>query len=877
MMGVYELTEFATGFVVFPHPIGTMKAFRPTLLTLLLLTASFGFSADTPKAAMPDKHVAVFEKYCFECHDSLTEEGGVNLDDLGFGLDTIESAELWQKVLNSMNSGEMPPEDEPQVSDEEKEAFLEDLSKQIVLAREALSDSGGVMTMRRLNRREYENTVFDLLGVRIDTADLPDDANSGGFDTAGNALFFSSDQFEQYLNLARGALDEAFLFGKAPPKKLVIKRESEDKKNKFFERTSSKIKLDFDKAQEWRATKGAKEPKEFGFIDESDVRFHERLYNQQYKTFRRYLDNELSNSGVLLEKHFNGAVVDPIDIPGKWPVGEYIIRANVGALKDADAHQKFIEFGQTGNGARGGEMKVLGYRHITGSVDQPQVIEFRVRVAKTGGRSFGLRSRQHNNRDATRAEFLQSQVRNKVGPPPSLWVDWIEIEGPVYEEWPPQGVSELFFKGREWWKLPDQDQYAREIIERFATRAFRIKKPSETFLEKLFTLYKTERDTGKKFHEAIKEPLAVVMASPGFLYLLEPAPGQEKRELSPMETAVRLSYFLWSSPPDEKLYEAARSGELAKPAKLGWHANRMLDDPRADEFIASFAHQWLHMDRLDFFQFDFRKYPEFDESVKASARKEVYETIRSIITEKRPLADLLNADHVVVDNLLANYYALADVNHEGFQKVNLPTNSPRGGLLGMAAIHAMGSDGTRSSPVERGTWVLRYLLDDAPPPAPPNVPQLSRLEGKLLGPREIINAHMEEAQCAQCHRKIDPIGFGLENFDAAGSWRESMTLTQVEKKKGKKKKVIQIDASGTLPNGAVFTDYFEMRDAIAKQDDAFERGFAESLIEYALGRPYGFSDESLRERLIKRADAKNGEIREFVIALIQSKPFRTKK
>ena len=854
-----------------------MKALRPILLTLFLISTSIGFSADERKAMMPEKHSAVFEKYCFECHDSLTEEGGVNLENLAFGLDSIEAAELWQKVLNSMNSGEMPPEDEPQVSDAEKETFLEDLSKQIVLAREALSDTGGVMTMRRLNRREYENTVFDLLGVRVDAADLPDDANSGGFDTAGNSLFFSSDQFEQYLSLARAALDEAIIFGKQPPKKLVLRRESEEKRNKAFERTSSNIKRDYDKAQEWRVTEGAREPKEFGFIDESDVKFHERLYNQQYRTLRRYLDHELADSGVLLEKHFNGAVTDPIDLPKKWPSGEYIVRAKVGALKNTEAHQRFIEFGQTGNGGRGGEMDVLDCRKITGSVDQPQLIEFRVPITKTGGRSFALRSRQHNNRDATRSQFLQHQVKNKVGPPPALWVDWIEVEGPFYEEWPPRGVSELFFKGAEWWTLPDQDLYAHEMIERFATRAFRIKKPSETFLKKLFVLYKSEIDAGKKFHEAIKEPLAVIMASPGFLYLLEPVPGQEKRELTPMETAVRLSYFLWSSPPDEKLYEVARSGDLAKPGKLAWHANRMLDDPRADEFIASFAHQWLHMDRLDFFQFDFRKYPQFDESVKASARLEVYETIRSIITEKRPLADLLNSDHVMVDDLLANYYGLDGVNHEGFKKVKLPADSPRGGLLGMAAIHAMGSDGTRSSPVERGAWVLRYILNDPPPPAPPNVPQLSRLEGKLLGPREIISAHMEEAQCAQCHKTIDPLGFGLENFDAAGLWRESMTLTQVVKKKVKKKKEIQIDARGTLPDGAVFANYFEMRDQIAKQDGAFERGFAEALIEYGLGRPYGFSDESLRERILKRADAKNGEMREFIIALIQSKPFRTKK
>ena len=853
------------------------------LFSLLPLTA---FSANESAAIVPEAHFAIFEKYCLECHDSLTEEGGVNLDEISFKIDTVASAELWQKVLNTLNSGEMPPEDEPQLSDKEKTEFLDDLSHEMVAAREILSDSGGVITMRRLNRREYENTIYDLLGVTIEAEELPADTNSDGFDTTGAALFFSSDQFEQYLSLGRRALDQTFLLSKEAPKVLSFKRESEPSINKFFTKTTAKLKTSYDKAQEWRVVADTKKPGDFGFIDEDDVKFHERLYNQQYATYRHYLDSPEANSGILLSQLFNGAVVDKVEIPKKWPAGEYVLKVRAAALEKAPSHERFMEYGLVTSNGRAGELDLLGCIKITGTMDAPEVIEIPVTVSQTGSRVFGLRQRQHNNRDATRAAFLKSQVKNKVGPPPSLWVDWVEMTGPHFDEWPPRGISEIFFKGREWWTQPDEDVYAREMIERFATRAFRIKTPSQSYLDRLFDLYLIEKNKGKKFHESIRVPLATVLASPGFLYLIEPVPnlGEGKnpssstRELTGLELAVRLSYFLWSAPPDKALYKAARAGELSQPGKLAAQTNRMLKDSRSDEFISSFAHQWLHMERLDFFQFDFRQFPEFDDSVKAAAREEVYATLRAAINEQRPLRELLKSDHVFANNLLADYYDLEVAQSSKFQKVSLPADSPRGGLLGMAAVMAMGSDGNRSSPVERGAWVMRKLLNDPPPPAPANVPQLSRLQGELLSPREMQNAHMEEAQCAQCHRKIDPIGYGLENFDAAGKWRETMVLQRAGKKKGaKKRKVIDIDAHGQLPSGVAFQNFAELRDSIASESNAFERSFTEALIEYSLGRPYGFSDESLRERILKRARSKDGEVREFIHALVQSKPFRTKK
>ena len=227
---------------------------------------------------------------------------------------------------------------------------------------------------------------------------------------------------------------------------------------------------------------------------------------------------------------------------------------------------------------------------------------------------------------------------------------------------------------------------------------------------------------------------------------------------------------------------------------------------------------------------------------------------------------------VVFPALLANYYGLEGVSGDEFRKVPLPAGSPRGGLLGMAAILAMGGNGEHTSPVERGAWVLRKLLHDSPPPAPPNVPQLARLEGKLLTTRERLAAHMEEPQCASCHRKIDPIGFGLENFNAGGKWRTEDTY----EKRGVGKKTWPIDPSGQFHNGLAFKDYFELRDLVASRTAGFARGFTEALIEYALGRPFGFTDEALAEAVVARAEAKDFVLREFLHALVASPEFGRK-
>jgi hypothetical protein len=474
-------------------------------------------------------------------------------------------------------------------------------------------------------------------------------------------------------------------------------------------------------------------------------------------------------------------------------------------------------------------------------------------------------------------EHNKLKKENGYGHPPAIWVDWVELEGPLSKAGTKAGLARILTENLVGPKESESER-ARKILSEFSLIAFRQVKPAPKFIDQLLALFKTRRTAGEPFEVAIRTPLSVILASPGFLYLHEPSSEKQRRTLTDRELAVRLAYFLWSAPPDAELLALAEKNALHKPATLRQQVNRLLADPRSDEFVSGFVHQWLHMERLDFFQFDTKLHREFDESVRASARREVYESFAHLLRdpESGRLGKLLKSDYVFINGLLANYYGIEGVTGEEFRKVKLPVGSPRGGLLGTAAIHAMGSDGVESSPVERGAWVLRYLLNDPSPPAPPNVPQLSRLADKPLTVREKLSAHQEEAQCASCHRKIDPIGFGLENFDAAGKWRTTGVNRTKAGRNWKTNKTWEIDASGAFHKGPAFADYFELRDRVAEREPDFARGFTEALVSYSLGRPFGFTDEGLALEILGTARKEQYSVSEFVHALVQSKTFITK-
>ena len=1092
---------------------------------MFLLTTAL-HAAEPPHATLDSKHRTFFKDNCLKCHNAEKQKGKVRLDDIAFNVDSVQKADLWQKVLNSINSGEMPPEDEDQPDPVVKTDFLDDLSRMLVVARDRLSDSGGTIAMRRLNRREYKNTIRDLLGVDLAVRELPADGGAGSFDTVGSSLFMSSDQFEQYLALGRQALDEHFAryVAAAPTKPLKVHIEAEATNERiikgFRERTDARERYlkwtsavdaaaahpDNAKGAEairaekkddpkhiysqWRRIQGAPSPTTFGFTDEIHA---EHMGRRDWDHFvphhRAYVEHPLVKTGSFLtidDAYVNSRHI--FQVPSDWPAGDYVVKVRIAVMKGIPRERRFVEFGPMDPS---GVCTVSSTHEIVGSAEQPQVLAIPLKLTESKTRIFMFRERGSHESDASASRlFAEAKQRNGVGPDLALWIDWIEVasantvlasqplkqrrevelhanamvggtyngyfkggneaakaylatgmpqkgiadeqeakfrvrafeeHGPSFERYlndpltktgahltiynvhteevitlPPDQPSgwlktkhevetvapgeyrlrfrigsvmgtpkerhfvelgsriekdefgllqtfqisgttdapqvievpvsitadgprtfvlrekrdvkldhELYQTSRkeagvgpvsalwiDWveWEGPivpsgaessippvlaAGETDARAVLETFAQRAFRGKPPSAAFVDKLYALHNTRIKAGDPFDKAIREPLSVILASPGFLYLQESGlsfSSSEKEELglkpkplSPPELASRLSYFLWSAPPDEPLLKA----DLTKPEVIAREVDRMIASPKADEFVSGFVHQWLGMDRLDFFQFDTKQFRDFDESAKAAARREVYETFAHLLRHNGSLTKLLKSDEVHVNGLLATYYGIEGVTGDEFRQVALPKDSPRGGLLGMAAILAMGSNGERTSPVERGAWVLRHLLHNPPPPAPPNVPQLDRLAGKPISPRERLAAHQEEPQCLQCHRKIDPIGFGLENFNAAGKWREV-------DHDPKTKKDWPIDPAGQFHQGGTFKSYFELRDQIASQSGAFAQGFTEALIEYALGRPYGFTDEPLAVKIVDQAKAKDFAIREFIVALVTSREFGRK-
>jgi hypothetical protein len=884
-----------------------MSARFRLFIFLLCLCALRTRADEMPQARLDEKQRGFFTDYCVECHNEKKHKGKLRLDDISFSIQSVEQADRWQKILNQLNSGDMPPDDAEQPERDRKAEFLDSLSHTLVTARRIIGDQGGRIAMRRLNQREYKNTIRDLLGVEIDVRDLPADSGTGAFDTVGASLFMSSDQIEQYLTLGRRALDEHFAHAAdaANAKTFKAREEAEVVANKqmdgLLKRTTEnhekyvrwttavdeaakrpenveiagQLRKKAEKPRpssgvpfatpllfyfDWDRISGAPPPAEFGFKDAQAAFFEAMMYKNQFTYYSDYqlLPNRDTGAWLLFYQAYRETYVSG----GKqWPAGRYTLRMRVAANEAAPKERRFVEVGQRGEDVS--DFTVFSAHEVTGTLAQPQIIELPVEVSADGKREFAVREKRPNSRTAEIRSYFDEFEKTGHGPVPAIWIDWLEIEGPMKS--PRAATASL--------AAPSQDSAgARAVIARFIARAFRGTQPAPEYLDRLVGLFETRRSLGDSFEDALKEPLSVVLASPGFLYIYEPSSDKGHRRLNSFEIASRLSYFLWSGPPDDELLALARSNALQEPAVLAAQVDRMIADARSQQFVSGFTHQWLGMDRLDFFQFDFKLHRGFDDSTKAAARDEVYQTIACLLREKLSLCRLLKSDFVVINGLLANYYGIDGVSGDEFRKVSLPEGSPRGGLLGMAAILAMGGNGETSSPVERGAWVLRKLLHDPPPPAPPNVPQLARLDGKLLTARERLRAHQEEPQCANCHRKIDPIGFGLENFDAAGKWRTEDRYG----KKGLGEKTWPIEPAGALYRGPAFKDYFELRDIVASRRDPFARGFTEALIEYALGRPFGFSDEDLAEGIVQQARAKDYSVNEFIQALVASDAFHSK-
>lgn len=899
-----------------------------------------------PRAVLPERHRALLQEHCQGCHGPEKQKGKFRVDDLSFTLSDLSTADRWQKVLNALNAGEMPPEEEKPLPGDLKTEFLDELANTLVSARRALSDQRGVITMRRLNRREYQNTLRSLLGADINVSELPGDTAAPGpevvFDTVGSSLFLSSNQIEQYLSLGRDALEDAFERHAARGLEKKLRVEAEES----LPGIQKAIAADFDayerfhrwaKAvgeaaaqpvnqqtvadlsrknanasflrQNWEKLAGAPSPEEFGFerkwvLVDSGVIAAQRAENfdrmsRFHPYYRAYLKlPNLDTGSYFTAPVFHGAPDTVIfslksryyiTIPPNWPAGDYVVRFRIGATAHASGQDQFVEFGY-GRAFQDERWAATSTHHVQGTMDAPQIIEVPVRIRKLSDatdRTFFIRQKGAYYRydvftakDRSLQKFNAALEKNGAGPDPTLWLDWMEVERkPDQNGEIPPGLQALGAIPLDDKSASPSEEDLRIALQRFAREAFRGTAVRAAYVERLLGMYRGYRAEGKTHSTALKETLAIVLASPPFLYLAEPVEDGKRRPLTPVELATRLSYFLWGTAPDARLRSLAEGADLSKSGVLEAETDRLLNDPRSEGFLRPFFQQWLALDRLDFFKFSRKLFPDFDDGTEVAARKEVIETLAHLFRTNSRLGDLLRSDYVVVNNVLADHYGIPGVLGDHFRKVQLPAGSPRGGLLGMAAILAMGGNGEHTSPVERGAWVLRKLINEPPPPAPPNVPQLNRLAGRVLTPRERVQAHQEDPQCASCHRKIDPVGFGLENFDAVGQWRTEDHYQAVNaqgKPIPKAFKTWTVDPSGSFHKGPAFGNFFELREIVASREESFARGFASALTQYALGRPCGFSDEPLLDSMLQRARGRDFAVREFIHALVASSEFHSK-
>ncbi|MCM8529896.1 MAG: DUF1592 domain-containing protein, partial [Lentisphaeraceae bacterium] len=807
-------------------------------LTLFILT--FSINAEETSIKIDHSFRSFFTSYCTDCHNSKKQKGKVQLDDgFSFEIKTVQDADRWQKILSAINAGEMPPEDEAMPKESEKSDFLEMLSDTLVDARKFLADSGNETVMRRLNHQEYKNTIKDLLGVEVDASNLPSDHTSGGFNTDGGALFMSADQIEQHLTIAKKALNESFVTY-ADHKTIKKKIEPEIKTNKRIERLVHDREEKMMRAFQWRNSKDPnKTPKQFGFDSERGIK---SIFIGQDRFYLPQLDyhmHPLKKIGALLSLDHPNPNQSIEFEKNNLPSGFYKIKAAVGRTTTATEERSFLDLGYLNDGSR--DYSRIQTFHITAKYSKPQIIETTVYINDKNNKVVLAEKQTRENARSMLSRSRSQNGRSILGF--SLLVDWIEWEGPLKIQGP-----EIIERILTEFKNKPSKADVRKIIKDFTAKAFRNDQASEEYIDKLCHLYEAKLKLYKKPLKAIIEPLSIVLASPGFLYMSEKSDSNKSTKLTQRELAIRLAYFLWSAQPDQELWDLVSAGKLNEDKTIKTQINRMMSDPKFDNFIHSFTYQWLHMERLNFFQFDLGKFNDFDETMKWAVAEELYQTVKYVTVSDLKTKNLLKSNFVVINALLANHYGIPNVKGEHFRKVKLPADSVRGGLTGMAAVHAMGSDGVHSSPVERGTWVLRKILNQPPPPAPANVPQLSEV-GEGLTIRQMLKAHQKDAQCSHCHKKIDPIGFGLENFGPTGKWRT---------RDNRNKTSTKIDPSGAIYRGPKFKNYLELRDIFHSKKDDFNAGLTSHLLEYALGRKIGFSDQEQLKKIHTDMN-KNGE------------------
>ncbi|MDF1756544.1 MAG: DUF1592 domain-containing protein [Verrucomicrobiales bacterium] len=816
---------------------------------LAIASSSVSLYGDTRGVKMPKHKVEPFLKeYCISCHGPDKQKGQVRFDEVSWDITNNDTAQRWQDVLDVLNGGDMPPEDEKQPSDGEMSEALDTLTGAILKARKRLTDHGGEISMRRLNRREYANTIRDLFGFRLTEDMLPDDGEAATFDTVGAEQYFTSSHFDKYLDLGR-EIAKLGLDWSAKPRveATVTRREQEERVTK---RLREKL-VDLDHKMAMK--KAGATWQEMGFKDEGEMKILFSQFNNRAEKPRQYLQLPKVEEGIYLFEVNNETKRASINRVTDLR-GTYRFRMRGGIYGSPPEIRKFVRIDNNN-----GPLEVL---KVAGTDTKPELHEIEHRPSI---RNRSLSFHVSENRADIRVMDAYLKRVDPEGDVASIYIDWLEIEGPFYDEKRSWFESLIYpeapVKGKRiktvW--VPGN---ARELIEAFAFEAFRRKSPDPNYIDQLVALFESEFSENKKFNQSMSEVFGVILASPQFLFLQE-AGDDQKRTLDNRELAIRLAYFLWSSQPDDELYAA----DLSDSGVLHQQVDRMLKDPKSGEFFKGFVNQWAEMDRFDAITVDESDFFHFNKGIRHSAAQEVIHFFKALVSENLPVSNLIDSDFVVVNPILAEHYEIEGDFENQFQKVVLPADSPRGGLPGQTAFLTLGSNGERSSPVIRGAVLMEKLLHDKPAPPPPNVPELGSGNRKPATNRQMVELHQKQAVCASCHRKMDAIGFGLENFDTVGKWRDT-------EKVGRKQ--VPIEPGGKLPGGVAFNSVNELKQALLTHEADLAEELVESLLAYSLGRTIEFSDSDDVAQILEKIASEKYPMRSMIQEITASALFRTK-
>lgn len=815
------------------------------------------FAEATPQSTLlPIAKLQPFlQTYCVRCHGPQEQNGQTRFDQISWEITNNDEAQRWQDVLDVLNGGDMPPEEARQPANDELARTLDVLTGALLKARRRLTDHGGEITMRRLNRREYVNTIRQLFGFNISPDLIPEDGEAESFDTVGADQFFNSSHFEKYLELGREIGVWAFTWsGKPYGQVTTSRREPEERVTDRLRETLA----DLDRKMAMK--KAGRTWKEMGFKDEGEAQIVFSQFDNRAGKPRRYLQYPHVENGIYMCEVNNETRRFGMN-RGIDPRASYRFRVRGGVVGEPPAIRQFLRFSDnTGS---------VGVVRMKGTPEEPETVELMVpAMMPYRVQSFHM---QENRADI---RVLDQYLRrlDPEGEWAALWIDWLEMEGPYYDSDEPDSVfgkliyPDGYVRGKRPHLLTDQG--ARELIEKFAFEAFRHQPPSSDYVDQLLALFEKNRAEGQPHSTAMSEVIGIILASPDFLFLREADPDTEKsRQLTDRELAIRLSYFLWSAPPDEELYSLAESQGLSNPDELSRQIDRMLEDPRADAFFDGFMSQWAELDRFDAITVDELKYFQFNKGVRLAARREVSEFFRTLVREDLSVSNLIDSDFVVVNSVLAEHYEIEGVTSDEYQKVGLPADSPRGGLLTQSAFLTIGSNGERSSPVIRGALVMEKLLHDKPAPPPPNVPELGAASDKPATNRQMVELHQRRAVCASCHKKMDVIGFGLENFDPIGRWRETEKVGRRD---------VPIETGGVLPDGSEFADVQSLKRVLLQQKSAVAREILEALLTYGVGRSIEFSDIDDVDAIMAQLEQDDYRMRSMIRGIVVSRIFQSK-